>query len=749
MKHSTSIVTLAITTGLAVAAGLAFVPLVEARALVVLPLAAVLPSLIVGLGPGRATLPVAAAGCFTFGPALAVLVGTEPAALSDILRDGLLDGFRLALTSALPLEASPAVLLWIFTLVWWASYWAAKSAVTRPALPLVLLPPGLVFLTGVAFGVAAPGERPPVAALFVVLALLLRGVRAGTGARGMPVLAVLAVTVAVGSLSIGERLPYQEGGAAADPRTLVRPPLRQQRQPSPLALANRWLAEPPRRVLEVTTTAPVAQRLMVLDRYDGIDWSSDASYSAVGARLPGRFAGPGRAVRQRVTVHHLPLTWLPAVGRPVTVTGAPVRADLETGVLTTADGRPATGAGYSVESRVPVLSAARAARATPGHGAEYEGLLDVPPMVPPSLLREAERLAAGERVPYRRLLALRDHLRAHYRYDIHAAPGRTAGHLRYFFDQKHRGTADQFATAFALMARHLGFPARVAVGFAPGRALGPAGAGQAGRYEITTGDVAVWPEVALEGLGWVPFSVLPRPSGGGGAATGATPVGEPPDRASVDRELAAMPPTSPAMPAEAAPGHAQGNRHAAVWWAVGAAAVLLLGYLLPGPCTRRWIRWRRRAGTPRQRVAGAWQEAVAQVARLPDAGGRLTAPAEEIAERAGALLGPEAAAGLAGLARRLSVAVFSPHPVGGSDAEAAWSSADRVRTAVNRRLGRRGRMRELTRPPWRTLRVATRRTSARTGRAERNDTVWTSGLPRTRPAPRAAPSPSSKRTISI
>lgn len=161
VKHSTSIVTLAITTGLAVAAGLAFVPLVEARALVVLPLAAVLPSLIVGLGPGRATLPVAAAGCFTFGPALAVLVGTEPAALSDILRDGLLDGFRLALTSALPLEASPAVLLWIFTLVWWASYWAAKSAVTRPALPLVLLPPGLVFLTGVAFGVAAPGSAHP------------------------------------------------------------------------------------------------------------------------------------------------------------------------------------------------------------------------------------------------------------------------------------------------------------------------------------------------------------------------------------------------------------------------------------------------------------------------------------------------------------------------------------------------------------------------------------------------------------
>ena len=43
-----------------------------------------------------------------------------------------------------------------------------------------------------------------------------------------------------------------------------------------------------------------------------------------------------------------PLPWLPAPDRPQRVIGTPVGVDRETGVLTTADARPATGARYTV-----------------------------------------------------------------------------------------------------------------------------------------------------------------------------------------------------------------------------------------------------------------------------------------------------------------------------------------------------------------------------------------------------------------
>lgn len=124
--------------------------------------------------------------------------------------------------------------------------------------------------------------------------------------------------------------------------------------------------------------------------------------------------------------------------------------------------------------------------------------------MPPSILADAERLTRNAVSPYQRLLTLQDRLRTQDRYDVRAAPGRTVGHLHFFYDKSHRGTADQFATVFALMARHLGFPARIAVGFTPGHPVG------GGRYEVTTADVVVWPEVALRGLGWVPFYPVPR-----------------------------------------------------------------------------------------------------------------------------------------------------------------------------------------------------------------------------------------------
>lgn len=703
----TRLLALAGTAILAATGGLAFVPLTEPRALAAVPFAAVLPTMIVA-ARRRGSLPIAIAGWVIAGPPVALAFGVGTASVADTVRGGVVDGFRLALTSALPLPATPAVLFWIFTLVWWAAYWAARAAALEVAPLLMLLPPALVLLTGVAFGVAAPGSGLPVAVLFAGAAAFLLAVRGGAGPRRMAAAVVTCSAVVLGAVSIAPRLPYEGRRAAFDPRALVHQPQRIQTQLSPLALATLWAAEPPRRLFEVTTNTPVNQRLAVFDGYDGLDWGSSASYIPIGARVPDGGIRTGHPVRESVTVGELPLSWLPAPDRPTGVTGTLVRADRPTGVLTTADGHAATGRRYTVTARVPDLTARQAVTADPEYGPSYAGTLKVPADVPLSLTLDADRLTRNDTAPYQRLLTLQNRLRTHYRYDVRAAPGRTVGHLRFFYEKSRRGTADQFATAFALMARHLGFPARVTVGFGPGHPTGP------GRYEVTTSDVVVWPEVALRGLGWVPFYPVPRPSAGG--TTVGRSVGEPPARAALDQAVAAArpaPATPPARPVPQGPVRPPGDRPAYEWaLGVGVLLALAIGYLVPGPAVRAWVRHRRRSGTPYDRVVGAWQEATGLLARLPGAGGpaALTAmTAEEVAERARGWLGGDAGTQTASLARHLSAAVFSARRTDEVDAEAAWLITARLRTRVDREIATSRRIREFLRPPWTATRAALRR----------------------------------------
>ncbi|MFC7099766.1 transglutaminase family protein [Nonomuraea rubra] len=78
--------------------------------------------------------------------------------------------------------------------------------------------------------------------------------------------------------------------------------------------------------------------------------------------------------------------------------------------------------------------------------------------------------------------------------------------MEFFLQTTHRGTSEQFAATFALMARTLGLPSRVVVGFRPGEKSG-------GVYHVKSGHVMAWAEIRFEGLGWRPFYPTPGRSG--------------------------------------------------------------------------------------------------------------------------------------------------------------------------------------------------------------------------------------------
>lgn len=68
------------------------------------------------------------------------------------------------------------------------------------------------------------------------------------------------------------------------------------------------------------------------------------------------------------------------------------------------------------------------------------------------------------------------------------------------------GDQEQYASAFALMARSLGYPARVVLGFAPKTIT----SGQTS--DVKNKDITAWVEVAFDGVGWVPFDPTPDAS---------------------------------------------------------------------------------------------------------------------------------------------------------------------------------------------------------------------------------------------
>ena len=183
------------------------------------------------------------------------------------------------------------------------------------------------------------------------------------------------------------------------------------------------------------------------------------------------------------------------------------------------------------------------------------------------------------------------------------------------FVEVRRGYCVHFATTFAVMARTLGVPSRVAVGYAAGSSS------ETWTY-VQGRDLHAWPELYIENVGWVGFE--PTPGGAGyradrrAAGGGASEVGpdDPSPEPTPSDTPSASPEPSQAHSGAAAGGGAQGGDDAlginasVLVWLVG--AVLFGGAgLAPG----QYRRGRRRARVGRvmrgdDPGVAAWEEVI-------------------------------------------------------------------------------------------------------------------------------------------
>jgi len=477
---------------------------------------------------------------------------------------------------------------------------------------------------------------------------------------------------------------------------------------SPLVdIRGRLVSQSDEEVFTVRSDVRSYWRLTSLDTFDGQIWSSDARHVSVDGRLPVEPGGepPSERVTQEFTIGSLSSPWLPAAYRPRRVEGVPgLRYNDQLDSLV-GDEQTERGLTYQVSSSLPRLRAEelRQAGAAIDGDAELRRFLRLPPIAP-RVRQLASQLTGPSASPYEKALALQGFFRQRFTYDLSARPGHDERALEAFLFRERRGYCEQFAGAFAVMARSVGLATRVAVGFTPGEL------GADGRYHVRGLNAHAWPEVYIEGSGWVAFEPTP-----GRGAPGATYTGVPDAQARPDNPTTATTatpsttttvPVSTTVPVDdiaAAPTQPTAEEGSALGWPatvipVVAVLALALAAVPVAKATRRRRR-RRAATTPRARVLLAWEEAAQSLARA-GAARRADETISEHATRATgtADLPAPAVAAFTALAGAATAASYRAASVEGRAATQATAAAAMVEKALKEGASKPERLRRALDP---------------------------------------------------
>jgi transglutaminase-like putative cysteine protease len=124
-----------------------------------------------------------------------------------------------------------------------------------------------------------------------------------------------------------------------------------------------------------------------------------------------------------------------------------------------------------------------------------------PANLDPAIKQLALQITAHASTMYDKVTALETYLRENYTYDANITappPGEEA--TAWFLFHSKRGFCNYFASAMALMARELGIPARIAVGYTNGKFDA-----KTGEWVISGTDAHAWTQVYFAGYGWINF----------------------------------------------------------------------------------------------------------------------------------------------------------------------------------------------------------------------------------------------------
>ena len=273
-------------------------------------------------------------------------------------------------------------------------------------------------------------------------------------------------------------------------------------------------------------------RLTSLDDFDGDAWRARSQYEDASGPLAATLdpSAAGASLQQTVMLTGLGNSYLPVayeLRRVIDDGGVAMEYEAYSGSLIKGRRVALEGPGrfsYVVDSAVPAIGDPDRLRQSETSMLE-EGFLATNTQLPDDvrdLVRaQTERITSDARSDYHRALQLQDYFRLDggFRYDlqVHAAGGIES--LEEFLFEARAGYCQQFASAYAAMARSIGLPTRVAVGFTWGEWDSERGVG--GAYVVRGKHAHAWPEVYFAGTGWIRFEPTPgRGAPGDFAVTG-------------------------------------------------------------------------------------------------------------------------------------------------------------------------------------------------------------------------------------
>jgi transglutaminase-like putative cysteine protease len=517
------------------------------------------------------------------------------------------------------LPASPEISIVFLIAISCAALALIADAALRIAPALTALPILTLLLIPVA---VRPDIAQPYWYVFSALGYLAL-LRSGRRRTATPALLALGAGVVVGSLVLASILPGVDQTPDQSSSNGISTGI------NPLINLGNDLRNGAQVTAVTYTTSnaqPVYLRLAALDTFDGLSWApslvAPTDKDSLSSFPPA--SGLTSAIKQSkltvaITVGGIDGNWLPLPYPTTKVTGTTGIWYWETQGLSVRSSNTNIGGQNYTASFVDVRPSLAQLRSPGTHQEVSKTYLDLPEKMPSIIASTAESVAGSAATDYDRALALQNYFQSDLFSYSTTAPVRqgydgTGADVVAEFLHKKSGYCVHFASAMAIMARVLGIPSRIAVGFQPGQ---PSLQGGKSVFMVTTHDLHAWPELYFQGIGWLRFEPTP---GRGAVPDYSNPSAV--DQLSSDGSTASAT-AAPSASATAGPdknlptdGADKAGTSTAATGFDAAPIVLLvllaivLGVGLTPAVGRRLVRWRRERAIVRGRdpARNAWAE---------------------------------------------------------------------------------------------------------------------------------------------
>ena len=420
------------------------------------------------------------------------------AATGGGLLTALLDAVPRLLTAPRPAPATPDLLMPGAVLAMILGLWVGARVCWDGAL--IAAPVGAAILyTGAALLTAGATDRYGVTAGGLLLLTVAGWILQPRSASAGP--AVSAMACCAGVALLAGLLPLTN---AFEPRRLVTPPALTIAEPSPMSRLATWSQQGDVELLRVRgDRRPVT--LVTLPEFTGVTWRASGTYRPLGTvEEPALPAGQRRiAVDSEIRVGALEGPWLPSVGSTTEVSLNGVSVDPESGSAAIRDGLRA-GLRYRIQGAPDAPTPEDIQSAGVPDAARYLAT----PGLPWQLAEYARQITHNAATPYEQAVAIEYAVRNGRRFDHSVPTGSSYARLTTFLAGTNEsgaqaGTSEQFAAAFAVLARAAKLPTRIVVGFQPSERAPDGMLVARGRNAMA------WPEVYFTGWGWQSFQPTP------------------------------------------------------------------------------------------------------------------------------------------------------------------------------------------------------------------------------------------------